>query len=259
MHKVVIGTVIAFTVSGCGGGGTASNSNAAVTILQSYEAGETALLRVKPATSDYTYTGIADVVAVNEVANGAIAGLTVTSSDYYAGDWYTVSRTGVLSTGGTITFDTVGVDLNSSGSEYVSRSLIRTSAGAGYVVTGAPLKLAPAGSQTYTGLTEVYEAGGGVVSEEAGDVTLNVNFVTGVASITGATTNYVYSSSNMTVDTTSGNFYADNGKIGRRSGVQVDANIAGAIYGTTGLGAGGVVHSDLDADGGFIGAFAATR
>ena len=242
-----------------GGGGTASNSNAAVTILQSYEAGETALLRVKPATSDYTYTGIADVVAVNEVANGAIAGLTVTSSEYYAGDWYTVSRTGVMSTGGTITFDTVGVDLNSSGSEYVSRSLIRTSAGAGYVVTGAPLKLAPAGSQTYTGLTEVIESGGGVVSEEAGDVTLNVNFATGVASITGATTNYVYSSSNMTVDTTSGNFYTDNGKIGRRSGVQVDANIAGAIYGTTGLGAGGVVHSDLDADGGFIGAFAATR
>ena len=242
-----------------GGGGTASNSNAAVTILQSYEAGETALLRVKPATSDYTYTGIADVVAVNEVANGAIAGLTVTSSEYYAGDWYTVSRTGVMSTGGTITFDTVGVDLNSSGSEYVSRSLIRTSAGAGYVVTGAPLKLAPAGSQTYTGLTEVIESGGGVVSEEAGDVTLNVNFATGVASITGATTNYVYSSSNMTVDTTSGNFYTDNGKIGRRSGVQVDANIAGAIYGTTGLGAGGVVHSDLDADGGFIGSFAATR
>lgn len=259
MYKAVIGTVFAFTVSGCGGGGTASNSNAAVTILRSYEAGETALLRVKPATSDYTYTGIADVVAVNEVANGAIAGLTVTSSDYYAGDWYTVSRTGVLSTGGTITFDTVGVDLNSSGSEYVSRSLIRTSAGAGYVVTGAPLKLAPAGSQTYTGLTEVIESGGGVVSEEAGDVTLNVNFATGVASITGATTNYVYSSSNMTVDTTSGNFYADNGKIGRRSGVQVDANIAGAIYGTTGLGAGGVVHSDLDADGGFIGSFAATR
>ena len=258
MQKAVIGIVFAFTVSGCGGGGTASNGNAAVTILQSYEAGETALMRVKPATSDYTYTGIADVAAVNEVANGAIAGLTVTSSTS-DGDWYTVGRTGVLSTGGTITFDTVGVNLNSSGSEYVSRSLISTSAGTGYVVTGAPLMLAPAGSQTYTGLTEIFESGGGVVSQEAGDVTLNVNFATGVASITGATTNYVFSSSNMTVDTNSGNFYADNGKIGRRSGAQVDANIAGAIYGTTGLGAGGVVHSDLDADTGFIGAFAATR
>jgi hypothetical protein len=258
MHKAIIGTFFAFTVSACGGGGTSSGNSAGITILQSYEAGETALMRVKPVTSDYTYTGVADVAAVNEVANGSIAGLTETYSTD-DGDWFTVGRTGVMSTGGTITFDTVGVNLNSSGSEYVSRNLIQTSDGAGYVVVGAPLKLAPAGAQTYTGFTEIYESGYGGVAQEAGDVTLNVNFTSGAASITGATTNYVFSSSNMTVDINSGNFYTDNGKIGRRSGVQVDANIAGAIYGTTGLGAGGVVHSDLDADTGFIGAFAATR
>ena len=253
MKKAVIGTILAFTVSGCGGGGT-SNSP---TILQSYEAGETALLRIKPATSNQEYTGIADVTAAIELASGSITGLVVTGSSE-TGDWYAVNRSGVTSDGGTVTFETIGVNLNSSGSEYVSRSFIGTDAGVGFVVTGAPLQQAPSGSHSYTGYTEIVEAGNSAI-RETGDVTFNVNFNTGAASVTGATTNYVFSSTNMTVDTLSGNFYTANGKIGRRSGVQLDANIAGAVYGTTGLGVGGVVTSDLDADVGYFGSFAAVR
>lgn len=256
MKRAFIGTVLAFTVSGCGGGGTSSASGP--TILQSYEAGETALLRIKPATSNWEYTGIADVTAATELASGAITSLSVTGSSYN-GDWYQVNRTGVMSDGGTVAFTTIGVDLNASGSEYVARSFIQTSAGSGFVVTGAPLQQAPSGSHSYTGHTEIYESGNGSVVRETGDVTFNVNFNTGAATVTGATTNYVFSSTNMTVDTLSGNFYTTNGTIGRRSGVQVDASITGAVYGTTGLGVGGVVNSDLDADTGYLGSFAAVR
>ena len=196
--------------------------------------------------------------AATELASGAITGLVVTGSSE-SGDWYTVNRSGVTSDGGIVNFETVGVNLNSSGSEYVSRSFIVTDAGSGFVVTGSPLQQAPSGSQSYTGYTEIIDSSDSGAVRETGDVTFNVNFNTGAATVTGATTNYVFSSTNMTVDTLSGNFYTANGTIGRRSGVQLDANIAGAVYGTAGLGVGGLVNSDLDADEGFIGSFAAVR
>lgn len=254
MQKTVIGTMLALAVSGCGGGETSSGP----TILQSYEDGEIALFRIKDTVSDYEYTGFGDVTPVTEYASGAIAGLTVTDSSQN-GDMYTVNRTGVMADGGEVNLITEGINLNASGSEYASRSLVETSAGSVYVVNGTPLYQAPSGTHRYNGFTEIFEAGNGNIFKETGDASFIVNFNTGAATVTGATTNYVFSSTNMTVDTLSGNFYTANGTIGRRSGVQLDANIAGAVYGTTGLGVGGVVISDLDADDGFFGSFVAVR
>lgn len=247
------------TLAACGGGGTTITDNGSgITVLESY-GDNVSLVRIAGGTLENEYIGIINEDAAGEVLAGSITGLVVTSSSQ-DGDWYTVSRNGVMSNGLPISFDTIGVNLNSSGSEYVSRSFVNTNRGGGYTVTGSNLGTLPSGTTSYTGYTEVYDASG---TRETGDVTLNVNFGSKSATITGVTDNFIFSSSSIAVNTSSGHFSSSTAEIGQRTGanIRIPATIEGSFYGTNGNGMGGIVTGGLNVvtNSGYLGSFAGTQ
>ncbi len=249
----------AFALSACGGGGGSHRAaSSGVTVLEKYNE-NVALVRIKGDTLETEYVGVVDTEAAEEVLAGSVTGLVVTSSSS-SGDWFEVSRTGVMSSGRSITFDTTGVNLNASGSEYVSRSFVNTNQGGGFIVTGSNLGDLPAGAFSYDGYTEIYDASGG---RETGDVTLNVNFNTKKATITGVTDNLIYSSNDISVSSSSGQFSSNTAQIGQRFGanIKVPARIEGSFYGASGDGMGGIVTGGLNADltTGYLGSFAGKR
>jgi hypothetical protein len=248
-----------FSLSACGGGGGSHRAaSSGVSVLEKYN-DNVALVRIKGTTLETEYVGVIDTEAAEEVLAGSITGLDITYSSY-SGEWFEISRTGVMSSGRSITFDTTGVDLNASGSEYVSRSFVNTNQGGGYIVTGSNLGNLPAGAVSYEGYTEIYDASGG---RETGDVTLNVNFNNNKATITGVTDNLIYSSSDISVSSSSGQFSSNSAQIGQRFGanIKVPARIEGSFYGASGNGMGGIVTGGLNADltTGYLGSFAGTR
>jgi hypothetical protein len=254
--KRLILTCSMFLLSACGGGGTSTATNGAgITVLERYN-DNVSLVRIAGGTLENEYIGIINETAAEEVLAGSITGLVVTSSGW-DGDWYSVSREGVMSNGQPITFDTVGVNLNASGSEYVSRSWVNTNKGGGYTVTGTDLGSLPSGTTSYTGRTEIYDASGG---REIGDVTMNVNFNAKSATITGVTDNLIYSSSDISVDTSTGHFSSSSAEIGQRTGanIRIPARIEGSFYGVSGNGMGGIVTGGLSIENnsGYLGSFA---
>lgn len=244
-----------FALSACGGGGGSANN---IQVIEKYN-DIVSLVRISGGTLENEYVGIINTVAAEEVLAGSITGLVVNSSSK-DGDWYTVSRTGVMSNGEPITFDTIGVNLNASGSEYVARSWVLTNVGGGYTVTGTIPASLPSGSVSYEGYTEIYDVSG---TRETGDVTLNVNFDSGIATVTGVTNNLIFSSSDLSVNRNSGHFSSANAEIGQRTGanLRVPAKIEGSFYGSSGNGMGGVVTGGLNEDmsSGYFGAFAGKR
>ena len=263
MHKAVIGTIFAFTISACGGGTTGPSSY--VTTMKTYADGSGVIAiskadsRGNPAKGVFVST---DVVTATAVASGTYA-LTATSSSIN-GNYYTQLSEGAASNGSAISVVTVGENLNSSGSEYNSINLVTINNEVGLLSTGSTATSLPSGTYTYSGAVSVVE-NVSVIGD--GTFTLTANFNTNKADITASTlasestnnTAYFFSGSGMQIDQSEGSFSTSTGLIGVTGGASESASVKGYFAGTAAKGVHGLAYTNDTATPDLVGAFYGSR
>lgn len=156
-----------------------------------------------------------------------------------------------MSNGGDLTVDGSEINLNNSGTEYVSMFVGETDEGVALMVTDTPTTQLPTGNYSYEGFAVLLASSTAERAAliEDGTFAMNVNFDNKTGSITGASENQI------TINTSNGEFSGSSGTIGHRSSVKLPASLEGNFYGANATGAGGVATSDLSADSGYVAVF----
>ena len=257
MQKAFIGTILALTVSGCGaGGGSMSNQPAyGLNILQQGSDGE-ALVRIYDGSGFEKMVGVGSLTAIQTARSGSTSGWT-SINEYENGNYYSFSRSTVMSNGGDLTVDGSGIKLNNSGTEYVSIFVGETDEGVALMVTGTPATQFPTGNYRYEGYAALLASSTAERAAfiEGGTFAMNVNFDNKTGSITGASENLIFTENQIAINTSNGEFSGSSGTIGHRSGVKLPASLEGNFYGSNATGVGGVTTSDLSTDSGYVAVF----
>ena len=264
MQKAVIGTILAFTVSGCGGGATSPSFY--VSTVKTYADGSGALTSSQvDADGDPTkYLMVStDLATATDVANGAYA-LTATSSSQN-GNYYTVRREGAASNGQALAVASFGENLNASGSEYASMSVVIINNQPGLLTSGSTATSLPSGTYSYNGATTIVENMDYVAG--TGTFTLTANFDTNIANLAAATPandsinniGYFFSGSDMQIDQSEGSFSTSSGLIGVTGGASETASVKGYFAGTAAKGVHGLAYTNDTATPDLIGAFYGSR
>ena len=264
MHKAVIGTIFAFTVSACGGGTTGPTSY--VTTMKTYADGSGVLASSKADANGNPakYVIVSkDLATATDVANGSYE-LIVTASSQN-GNYYTVNREGAASNGQALRVATFGENLNASGSEYASMSVLTVNNKAGLLTSGAAASALPSGTYSYTGAVNIIE--NMAVAVGSGTFTLTADFDTNTATLTAATpasssTNnigYFFSGSDMPIDQSEGSFSTSSGLIGVTGGASESASVEGYFAGTAAKGVHGIAYTNDNATPDLVGGFYGSR
>ncbi|MDC1482360.1 transferrin-binding protein-like solute binding protein [Ascidiaceihabitans sp.] len=255
MQKAVIGSILTLAVSGCGGGGGSMSNQPAygLNILQQSTDG-VALVRNYDGSGSEKMVGFGSVTAIQTARSGSTSGWT-SISEYQNGNYYEFIRSTVMSNGGDLTIEGSGINLNNSGTEYVSMFVGETDEGVALMVTGTPATQLPTGNYSYEGSAVLVDSTTAESSVEGGTFAMNVNFDNKTGSITGASENLIFTENQITINTSNGEFSGSSGTIGQRSGVKLPASLEGNFYGSNATGVGGVTTSDLSVNGGYVAIF----
>ena len=259
--KYIIPTMLSvFVLAGCGGGSTltadidrdyASDNSIATDVLKEYSNGN-AVVAFKGDLQDgapagkprYYFVLSENVDAAVDTFNGVVVWENV---DKYLdeGNIYGIIREGANAKGQSVYVDTVGRNLNLSGTEYASFSFVRVGETPGYVSAGTTATNLPSGIFNYEGGAII---GLGSIEEGDGDsFSLTANFENNEVSFTALTENLYASASGLKIDNSSGSFSGDGGTIGERdSTFAIPATVIGAFAGTNAGGVHGVVYPTLD-------------
>lgn len=251
---VLLGCVCGLTA--CGGGGVVSEGYGLKTVAQSSD-GEDALIRIYDGAGTEKMVGVGTLTAVETARSGSTAGWT-SISESQDGDLYYFERSTVMSNGGDLVVIGAGENLNASGTEYVSMFLGYTDDGVAIFATGTPSTSLPNGNYNYQGTATFIDSTSDVLGED-GTFGMSVNFGAATASITGASDNYIFTDSQITINATNGEFSSTSATLGPRNGVKVPATLEGNFYGSNATGVGGVVVSDLSQDDGYLSVFKGSR
>ena len=211
-----------------------------------------AIVRIYDGAGSEKMVGVGSLPAIETARSGSTSGWT-TIDRSRNGEYYTYVRSTVMSNGDDLTIEGSGIDLNSTGSEYVSMFVGETSEGLALFVTGTPAKQLPSGLHNYSGYAVLIDSTAAIV--EGGTFGMNVNFETSTGSITGASDNYIFSDNNIIINSINGEFSGSSTTIGPRDNIKVPATLAGSFYGTNANGVGGVVSTDLNQDDGYVAVF----
>ena len=203
-----------------------------------------------------------DLATTTDVANGAFA-LTATASSQ-SGNFYTVAREGASADGKSLVVTTFGENLNASGSEYASMSVVSINNQPGLLTGGAAASSLPSGTHVYTGAASVVD---GIVNAGDGSFTLTANFDANTASLTASTiaslstnnTAYFFSGSDMPIDQSEGSFSTSTGLIGVTGGASESASIKGYFAGTAAKGVHGMAYTNDNATPDLVGGFYGSR
>ena len=263
MHKVVIGTVFAFSISACGGGTTGPSSY--VTTMKTYAdaSGVLAIAKADSNGNPAKYMLVStDLATATDVANGTIS-LTATASSQN-GNYYAVAREGASAGGKSLTVTTFGENLNASGSEYASMSVVTINNQPGLLTAGTAASSLPSGTHVYTGAATVVD---GIVNAGDGSFTLTANFDANTASLTASTiaslstnnTAYFFSGSDMEMDQADGSFSTSTGLIGVTGGASESASVKGYFAGTAAKGVHGLAYTNDTATPDLVGGFYGSR
>ena len=273
MRNIFALTLIGFVISGCGGGGStlttgidedfSADHKTATDVLKQYSNGD-AVIAFKgdlqdgaPAgTPRYYFVLSQDAEAAIDTFNGVVV-WEDTDQYYNQGNVYGVIREGANAKGESVYVDTVGRNLNLSGSEYVSVSFVRVEEDAGYLTSGTTITSLPSGSFLYTGSAII---GIESVIESGDNFSLSADFNNKEVSFTALTENFYASANELSIDTSSGSFSGDGGTIGERNSTfSMPATVVGAFAGTNAGGVHGIVYPTLDNENDGFTAFVAER
>lgn len=286
MYKHIISCTILLSVLAACGGGTNVATEA---IDRSYdETGQNTWLEIKkyPKSNDteevyllaikgsidtenqltagkpkYYFAMTDDIQIVENSLNGAIAWTNVDGGelDLVSGNGYYVARTGVNQKGETFTATSQGLNLNLSGSEFVSYGIVEHDGSVTLLTSGTVITNAPSGEFTYNknvmGLIGV-----GDNLESINQMTLIANFDENTGSLTAVSDNLYISATQFEIDDQNGSFSGNTAEIGELDTTySVKANVLGAFAGSNAGGVHGYVYnSGNDVEDG-LGVFVAQR
>ena len=258
MKLGILPLVTLCALSGCGGGGGSMSNQPAygLNILQQGSDGG-ALVRIYDGSGSEKMVGLGDLGSIQAALNGSTSGWK-SIYEYEDGNYYTFTRSTVMPNGDDLQIDGSGINLNNSGTEYVSIFVGETDEGVALMVTGTPATQLPTGNYRYEGYAVLM--GSPTVDEstetlESGTFAMNVNFDNKTGSITGASENLIFTENQIAINTSNGEFSGSSGTIGYRSGAKFPASLEGNFYGSNATGVGGVTTSDLSADDGYVAIF----
>ena len=193
-----------------------------------------------------------DLASAREVLKGTLD-LSVNSSAT-SGNYYVISRSGTSSSGASILLVSGGENLNASGSEYASMSLIKIGSEYGITTSGSKVNGMPTGSYTYTGAASVLSLGGATTGIGDGTFTMAANFDNNTASVAATIPSnspagsfnpaYFFASNSIIINQTDGSFSTSNATIGETDVSSNSASIKGYFAGTNAKGVHGQVFSN---------------
>lgn len=248
MQKIAIGTILALTVSGCGGSTTGTTSFQTMTVF-SDDAGVAKGTRTDGRRMYYMAPNIVTDVAVSNESGPSPSNLDISSFPIVQREQGYNLRQGAIDGFNVIIAEKIGSDKASIASLYDnSTNALAVSTGA---LTGNPT-----GTQTYRGL---YVVGQRATNwAETGSVTLEANFDSGSFSINASSDDTTLSGSGF-VEVSSGQVSASNLQFTLDSG-SYSATTLGLIGGADGSEIVGLWYTnDSDRDPDFAGGFATTK
>ena len=265
---------------GGGGGGSASGSSNttspdAVTTLKSYDdgSGVLAVESIYGSSADVptnVLIGAPDLTAAREIALGTVNLEVVPGSASQSGPFYVVTRRGTASNGASLEVATVGENLNLSGTEYASISLVTADGELGIISGGTPLDgipSDPSGPYTYTGNASVFSTATNVGGD--GTFTLTADFSNNTGTLaatvpanssTGANNpEFFFSSNDLKINPSDGGFSSSNALIGQSGVTSNAASVNGYFAGKDAAGVHGVVYTNDPTAPAYGGAFYGSR
>lgn len=286
MFKPIIsGTALLSFLAACGGGTNVSTEN----VDRAYaETGQNTWLEIKkyPQSDDteevyllavkgsidtenqltagktkYYFAMTDDIQTVENSLNGAIAWTNVDGGDLdlTSGNGYYVSRTGVNQKGDEFTATSQGLNLNLSGSEFVSYGIVEHDGSVTLLTSGTVISSAPSGTFTYN-KNAMGLIGVGETLEAINQMTLNANFNEKQGSLTAVSDNLYMSATQFEIDNQNGTFSGNNAEIGERETTySIKANVLGAFAGSNAGGVHGYVYNSGDDVEDGLGVFVAQR
>ena len=285
MFRTVSFLLVAFLLSACGGGNVATRN-----IDNSYDqTGDNSWSEIKKYTAGSAnevdvyvvalkgsidtenpssagkpkyYFGItADTNLIENSANGAIVWTTVDGGDLdlETGNGYYVSRSGVNQAGQVFTATTQGLNLNLSGSEFVSYGIIDHDDLGTLISSGSTVSNLPNGKITFN----INASGHIVVDDNLEDInqlSLIADFEDLTGSMTAVSDNFYMSATDFNIDPNTGSFSGDIAEIGElETTFSLPAEIIGAFAGRNAGGAHGFLYNSGDNPADGIGVFIVQR
>ena len=262
-------------LAACGGGGSVSDippsTSPNVVTLKSYNNGNGVL------TAENTNLGTAggnanilvalsNLTAAREVASGTMNLQVVAGSAAQNGPFYVVTRTGTASNGASLVVSTAGENLNQSGTEYASISLVTVNNSIGLSSAGTPVNGIPTGTYSYSGTASVVDTVTGSAGDGTFTLTANFNNNTGTLAATipantpvGANNPaFFFSSNNLQINQSNGSFSSSNALIGQTGVTSNAASVNGYFAGTNATGVHGLVYTNDPTAPTYAGAFYGT-
>jgi hypothetical protein len=267
MKYIIPATLSVFVLAGCGGGSTltadidrdySSSNEIASEIIKEYSNGN-AVIAVKGDLEDggvgnttprYYFVLSEDANAVIDTFDGVVAWERVENT-FEDGNKYGVEREGVNAKGQNVFADTVGINLNFSGSEYASLSAVEVNGKFGYLTSGTVISNLPTGRFNYEGAAII---GLSDLIEVDETLLLIADFSKNEVNFTAATENLFASGNDLVIDPETGSFSGVAGTIGERgSTFSIPATVLGAFAGINAGGVHGVMYpSEDDDNNGFV-------
>jgi|TARA_B110000114_G_scaffold124099_1_gene130008 hypothetical protein len=269
MYKVIASMFTGLALSACGAGTSitpyASSANPAVSNTKIYDDGAGVVTVSRLDENGNPSQGVlasTDVNIASEIASGSYSLVATSSSSN--GNYYSVVREGAAANGSALTVTTFGENLNSSGSEYASLSIVAINNTLGILTTGTTAQMRPSGTYIYGGNAVVVDS----LNETAeGSFTLSASFDSNIASLTASTlasdssnnTAYFFSGNNILIDQSDGSFSTSNGLIGKTGVRSESASVKGYFSGLTAKGVHGIAYTNNSASPDLLGAFYGSR
>jgi hypothetical protein len=265
MFRIVVLSLAVISLSACGGGNTntrevdqlydntGTNSSSEI---KAYTVGEQVVILalkghiqgdVTPNDTKYYFTMTDDKNFVEDSFSGAIVWTEVSGETVIneTGTGYELERTGVNSSGDTFRASTSGLNLNLSGTEYVSLSVVQAAENVSLLTTGTTVVSLPEGTFSFNksinGLLGVQDT-----LEPLNQLNLTANFTNLSGSLTAVSDNLYMSSTNFEINSQTGSFSGGVSEIGElNTTFSVSADILGAFAGRNA----GAVHGFMYNDG----------
>jgi hypothetical protein len=239
-----------------------------VITLQSYPDGSGAL---SSENVDLGGTNLSNIVivtenvpAATEIISGALNLSVVPGTSQSNGNYYRVRRVGTSSNGSSLIVDSFGRNLNESGTEYTSISVVTVDVrDLGINSAGTILNGIPSGSFAYSGDASILDVAGNNGAD--GTFSMQANFDSKSATVaatfpaTSTSPQYFFSANDITINTNTGNFSSGNALMGEAGVSPQSSSIHGYFAGSDAVGVHGVLFPNPAANELLLGAFYGSR
>ena len=287
--KASLAVSVVALLAACGGGSSGTNNNPTtpsnpppvkiseeqpsltsqnVITLRSYNDGSGALSaeNVDLGGSNLSNTVIVteDVPSATEIISGALNLTLVPGTSQSNGPFYNVQRVGTSSNGSTLAVNSFGRNLNQSGTEYASISVVvANNSELAINSAGTVVSSMPSGNFTYSGDASILDVAGN--SGGDGTFSMQANFNSSTAAIaatmpaTDTSPQYFFSANDIIINPTNGNFSSSNALMGESNGNSLGSTIHGYFAGSNAIGVHGVLYPNSTTNGLYLGAFYGSR